>query len=229
MPLVEPLRLHPVVLAEGSDLGGRIRLAIVPLSGLPGAEEPADRGGKLVGRGRLADEEVAARFLDPGEVEDVVDEREEVEGARLHHSELLRLVLIEGTAEALQKDAREADDRVERRPELVGHRREKGGLELVRCLGPVPLDCEFGGPRRDQPLEALSVSRELGLRLLPRRDVAVDTVNLASRMESYGVPGAIQVTRAVYEKLSGRYPFEPRGFVAVKGKGPVEAWTLGGS
>jgi class 3 adenylate cyclase len=60
-------------------------------------------------------------------------------------------------------------------------------------------------------------------------DLWGDTVNLASRMESYGVPGAIQVTRGVFDLLQGRYPFEPRGFVEVKGKGPVEAWTLSGA
>ena len=58
-------------------------------------------------------------------------------------------------------------------------------------------------------------------------DLWGDTVNLASRMESYGVPGAVQVTRSVVEKLGDRYPFVSRGSVDVKGKGPVEVWTLG--
>jgi adenylate cyclase len=55
-------------------------------------------------------------------------------------------------------------------------------------------------------------------------DLWGDTVNLASRMESTGMPDAVQVTRPVYEKLRGRYAFEARGPVEVKGKGTVETW-----
>jgi class 3 adenylate cyclase len=51
-------------------------------------------------------------------------------------------------------------------------------------------------------------------------------VNLASRMESTGVPGAIQVIRPVYEALKDKFAFEPRGAIEVKGKGLVEAWLL---
>jgi class 3 adenylate cyclase len=57
-------------------------------------------------------------------------------------------------------------------------------------------------------------------------DLWGDTVNLASRMESTGVPGAIQVTRPVYEELKDKFVFEPRGAIEVKGKGQVEAWLL---
>jgi class 3 adenylate cyclase len=57
-------------------------------------------------------------------------------------------------------------------------------------------------------------------------DLWGDTVNLASRMESTGVPSAIQVTRSVYEQLNDKFAFEPRGAIDVKGKGQVEAWLL---
>ena len=57
-------------------------------------------------------------------------------------------------------------------------------------------------------------------------DLWGDTVNLASRMESGGLPGVIQVTRPVYEKLKDTFTFEPRGLIEVKGKGSVEAWLL---
>jgi class 3 adenylate cyclase len=57
-------------------------------------------------------------------------------------------------------------------------------------------------------------------------DLWGDTVNVASRMESRGVPDAIQVTRPVFERLHDRYSFEARGTVEVKGKGQVEAWLL---
>jgi hypothetical protein len=45
-------------------------------------------------------------------------------------------------------------------------------------------------------------------------------------MESHGIGGEIQVTRATYEKLVGKYVLEPRGPVAVKGKGEMETWFL---
>jgi len=59
-------------------------------------------------------------------------------------------------------------------------------------------------------------------------DLWGDTVNLASRMESTGVPGGIQVTRSVYERLKDSFEFESRGTVQVKGKGETEAWLLHG-
>jgi class 3 adenylate cyclase len=57
-------------------------------------------------------------------------------------------------------------------------------------------------------------------------DLWGDTVNTASRMESHGVPGAIQVTERVYERLAGRYELRRRGIVEVKGKGPMTTYLL---
>ena len=57
-------------------------------------------------------------------------------------------------------------------------------------------------------------------------DLWGDTVNLASRMESGGIPDSIQVTRPVYERLKDEFAFEARGLIEVKGKGSVEAWLL---
>ena len=57
-------------------------------------------------------------------------------------------------------------------------------------------------------------------------DLWGDAVNTASRMESHGTPGRIQITRATYELLTDEFDCEPRGTIAVKGKGEVEAWYL---
>jgi class 3 adenylate cyclase/HAMP domain-containing protein len=57
-------------------------------------------------------------------------------------------------------------------------------------------------------------------------DLWGDTVNIASRMESTGIPGAIQVSRAVYDELRDDYAFESRGKIEVKGKGLIETWLL---
>ena len=59
-------------------------------------------------------------------------------------------------------------------------------------------------------------------------DLWGDTVNLASRMESTGVPGRIQVSRSVYERLHETFDLEERGVVQVKGKGDIPTWLLRG-
>jgi adenylate cyclase len=59
-------------------------------------------------------------------------------------------------------------------------------------------------------------------------DLWGDTVNVASRMESHGLPDAIQVTAATYECLQDDYTFEPRGLIQVKGKGEITAYLLTG-
>jgi class 3 adenylate cyclase len=59
-------------------------------------------------------------------------------------------------------------------------------------------------------------------------DVWSDAVNTASRMESSGAPGRIQVTEEMYRRLCDRYTFEPRGQIEVKGKGPMNTYFLVG-
>jgi guanylate cyclase len=59
-------------------------------------------------------------------------------------------------------------------------------------------------------------------------DLWGDAVNTASRMESHGTPKRIQITRATYELLADEFDCEPRGKIAVKGKGEVETWYLVG-
>ncbi len=57
-------------------------------------------------------------------------------------------------------------------------------------------------------------------------DLWGDTVNTASRMESHGVPGMIQVTEETYRFLQHRYQFEERGTIQVKGKGEMLTYLL---
>jgi guanylate cyclase len=57
-------------------------------------------------------------------------------------------------------------------------------------------------------------------------DLWGDAVNTASRMESHGTSGQIQVTRATYELLREEFELEKRGTVPIKGKGDVETWYL---
>jgi class 3 adenylate cyclase len=57
-------------------------------------------------------------------------------------------------------------------------------------------------------------------------DLWGDTVNVASRMESHGVEGSVQVTEATRERLEGRFVLSRRGAVQVKGKGEMNTWFL---
>lgn len=58
-------------------------------------------------------------------------------------------------------------------------------------------------------------------------DLWGDTVNTASRMESSGIPGQIQVSPATHDLLETRgFVLEPRGTIDLKGKGPMATWLL---
>ena len=59
-------------------------------------------------------------------------------------------------------------------------------------------------------------------------DLWGDTVNIASRMESHGLPGEIQVSQRTYELLQDDYGFEDRGEIKVKGKPPMRTYLLKG-
>src|SRR4029078_3978718 len=59
-------------------------------------------------------------------------------------------------------------------------------------------------------------------------DLWGDTVNTASRMESHGLAGEIQVAARTYERLNGDYELRERGEVNVKGKGPMTTYFLVG-
>ena len=59
-------------------------------------------------------------------------------------------------------------------------------------------------------------------------DIWGDCVNTASRMESHGIPGRIQVTDEIQSLMKDKFIFEERGIVEIKGKGPMKVWFLNG-
>jgi adenylate cyclase len=59
-------------------------------------------------------------------------------------------------------------------------------------------------------------------------DLWGSVVNTASRMESHGVSGRIQLTNSTRQKLSEAFMLEARGAIEVKGKGQMDTWFLNG-
>lgn len=136
---------------------------------------------------------------------------------------------------------------------------ERHGLEKIRTIGdsymvasgvPVPRDDHAHALSR-MALDILSFSPSNGVSRTPlvfrlgissgpavagvigkakfQYDVWGDTVNTASRMESHGLPGRIQLSATTYQLVKDDFLCEPRGLVDVKGKGPMETWFLIGS
>jgi class 3 adenylate cyclase len=59
-------------------------------------------------------------------------------------------------------------------------------------------------------------------------DIWGTTVNIASRMESHGVPDRVHVSKSVADRLAGQFRIVPRGTVEVKGAGLMETYFLEG-
>lgn len=82
-----------------------------------------------------------------------------------------------------------------------------------------PLNCRIGinsGPIMAGVIERKKISY----------NVWGDTVNTASRMQSHGVPGQIQVSENTHKLIKDDFICEPRGTVNVKGKGEMEVWLV---
>ncbi|HET7518390.1 MAG TPA: adenylate/guanylate cyclase domain-containing protein, partial [Actinomycetes bacterium] len=59
-------------------------------------------------------------------------------------------------------------------------------------------------------------------------DLWGDTVNTASRMESHGIAGCIQVTERTYQRLRDGYRFQRRGPIPIRGMGEMVTYFLVG-
>jgi class 3 adenylate cyclase len=89
------------------------------------------------------------------------------------------------------------------------------------------MNSEFGDLRLRIGLQVGSViAGVIGIRKFIY-DVWGDTVNVASRLESHGSPGRTHVSEMVFERLQGRFAFEERGTIELKGRGPMNTYFLG--
>ncbi len=115
---------------------------------------------------------------------------------------------------------------------------ERDGRSHVARVADLALDMldevQFYRTRTGSPLEVRigahlgpTVAGVIGLKKFIY-DVWGDAVNMASRMESQGQAGRIQVSAPMYERLAEDFAFEARGVVEIKGKGPMETYFLNG-
>jgi class 3 adenylate cyclase len=129
------------------------------------------------------------------------------------------------------------------------------GIEKIKTIGDaymavagVPVPCDDHAVRAARvalemqvAIAQIEVGRDLQMRIGLHSGPAVagvigkdkflydlwgDTVNIASRLETQGLPGRVQVSEDVVELLYKRFRFEARGVVDLKGRGPMMTYWL---
>lgn len=90
--------------------------------------------------------------------------------------------------------------------------------EIARRTG-IPISVRMGVATGAAISGVLSLKR-------PAYDLWGETVNLASRLESTGEPGRIQIAETTYWRVKDRFDCEPRGPIDVKGIGPVQTYFI---
>ncbi len=57
-------------------------------------------------------------------------------------------------------------------------------------------------------------------------DIWGETVNIASRLESHGIPGRVHVSAETWRIVQDRFDAEPRGPIDLRGYGPMETYAI---
>jgi class 3 adenylate cyclase len=92
-------------------------------------------------------------------------------------------------------------------------------VEAWRATSPLPLALRVGVHSGPVVAGVLGRSRF-------SYDLWGDTVNVASRMESQGVPGAVQVSAVAAAHLEPGWAAQPAGVIDVRGVGPMETYLV---
>lgn len=111
-------------------------------------------------------------------------------------------------------------------------------IDHAHCMASMALDmASFIGAL--QPRNGSKIDFRIGINSGPvvagvigkrkfQYDIWGDVVNTASRMESHGVAGKIQITPSTYALIKKEFSCQPRGSIAIKGKGEMDTWFLEG-
>lgn len=187
----------------------------------------------------------------PREVAAELKERGETTARRFDSVSVLFADIVGFTPMSEQMDPEEMVDRLN---EVFTHfdtLAERYGVEKIRTIGdnymvasgvPIPRE-DHAKASAQMALEMIDYAEDgplsfrIGINSGPvvagvigtkkfQYDVWGDTVNTASRMESHGEPGRIQISEATYTLINDEFICTPRGPIEVKGKGTLNTWWL---
>ncbi len=187
----------------------------------------------------------------PREVAAELKERGETTARRFDSISVLFADIVGFTPMSEQMDPEEMVDRLNEVFTVFDALAERHGCEKIRTIGDNYMVASGVPTPREDHAKALAqmalemidyaedgpLSFRIGINSGPvvagvigtkkfQFDVWGDTVNTASRMESHGEPGRIQITEATYTLINDEFICTPRGTIEVKGKGTLNTWWL---
>ena len=194
----------------------------------------------------------------PKEVAAILRDGEQTIADQFEAVSVLFADVVGSTQLATRLTARELVDLLNEAFSYFDSLTEKHGLEKIRTIGdnymvaagvPKPREdhaqvlarmaLEMQEFNASRPIDAPHLEFRMGINSGPvvggvightkfHYDIWGDAVNTASRMESHGIPGKIQITTGTRELLGDGFVCTPRGPIDVKGKGVMETWWLEG-